>query len=95
MDCSNVHFHAHRDGSTTVHRHRACPKSSYNQQEQEQDDLSDQCLDMAAILVKKKLSQNSTAIITTSDFYTDLSEFSLKVENDRYMGVRGFTSLLA
>ena len=26
--CSNVHFHAHPDGSTTIHQHKSCPNPS-------------------------------------------------------------------
>ena len=30
VQCSNVHFHAHPDGSTTIHKHKACPTPSIN-----------------------------------------------------------------
>ena len=29
VQCSNIHFHAHSDGSTTIHQHRTCRKSSH------------------------------------------------------------------
>ena len=29
VQCSNIHFHAHSDGTTTIHQHRTCRKSSH------------------------------------------------------------------
>ena len=28
VQCPNVHFHAHPDGSTTIHKHKSCPTPS-------------------------------------------------------------------
>ena len=28
VQCSNIHFHAHSDGSTTLHRHKTCRRHS-------------------------------------------------------------------
>ena len=28
VQCSNIHFHAHPDGRTTIHNHRTCRKNS-------------------------------------------------------------------
>ena len=28
VQCSNIHFHAHSDGSTTLHRHKTCRRLS-------------------------------------------------------------------
>ena len=47
VHCSNIHFHAHPDGSTTVHSHATCRRK--NSKAFDNDDCDDTCLDKDTI----------------------------------------------
>lgn len=44
VHCSNIHFHAHPDGSTTVHSHATCRRKNSKAFDND-NDCGDACLD--------------------------------------------------
>ena len=103
VQCPNIHFHAHSDGSTTIHRHKSCKTPGNTEWTEIHDpnrcfNNSDECLDLANAIKEanvrqqhqqpqRQQQQDETLQSASRKTSSDLSEFSQRVEHDRYVDV--------
>ncbi|TRY67059.1 hypothetical protein TCAL_02730 [Tigriopus californicus] len=89
VQCSNIHFHAHNDGSTSVHRHTTCRKNSQaftDPNNNDNNNTNNTSLGSSVKLpVQKEIIEHTMVVRHPSD----LSNFSQQVERERYQGTLG------
>lgn len=88
VQCSNIHFHAHNDGSTSVHRHTTCRKNSQaftDPNNNNSSSINSSLGSTVKLPVQKEIIEHTMVVRHPSD----LSNFSQQVERERYQGTLG------
>ena len=93
VQCSNIHFHAHPDGCTTIHQHKTCRRNNNSRklQQEETDDETD-VDDLDSLEDGNNNRPFFRPVVAKQD--SSLSTFSQRIENERYQGVSLLNYLL-